>query len=108
MQYKFNKHLQNLLPQRSLKLLVAVSGGADSMCLLDLLFNSDLELELSIAHMNFNLRGEESDADEKLVRDWAKDHGVEIFVESVDTVAYSNEHSISIEMAARDLRLISW
>ena len=104
MQYKFNKHLQNLLPQRSLKLLVAVSGGADSMCLLDLLFNSDLELELSIAHMNFNLRGEESNADEKLVRDWAKEHGVEIFVESVDTVAYSNEHSISIEMAARDLR----
>ena len=104
MQYKFNKHLQNLLPQGPLKLLVAVSGGADSMCLLDLLFNSDLDIELSIAHMNFNLRGDESNADERLVRTWAKENKVEIFVESVDTVAYSKEHSVSIEMAARDLR----
>lgn len=104
MQYKFNKHLQNLLPDRPLKILVAVSGGADSMCLLHLLLNSDLNLDLSIAHMNFNLRGAESDADEQLVREWAAGNNVKIFVESVDTVQYAEQHSVSIEMAARDLR----
>ena len=104
MQYKFNRHLQDILPDRPLKILVAVSGGADSMCLLDLLYNSSLELEISIAHMNFNLRGEESDADEAMVREYAKAKGVELFVKSVDTLRYAKENSISIEMAARDLR----
>lgn len=104
MQYKFNRHLQDILPDRPLKILVAVSGGADSMCLLDLLNNSSLELEISIAHMNFNLRGEESDADEAMVREYAKTGEIELFVKSVDTVQYAKENSISIEMAARDLR----
>lgn len=104
MQYKFNRHLRDILPDRPLKILVAVSGGADSMCLLDLLCNSTLDLEIFIAHMNFNLRGEESDADEALVREYAKAKEIELFVKSVDTVRYAKEKSISIEMAARDLR----
>ncbi len=104
MQYKFNKHLQNLLPDRPLRILVAVSGGADSMCLLDLLCGSGMELDISIAHMNFSLRGEESDADEALVRSWAETNGVRFFSKRVDTVKYADENFISIEMAARDLR----
>lgn len=104
MQYKFNKHLENLLPEGAHNILVATSGGADSMCLLDLLFNSNLDLNISIAHMNFNLRGADSDADEALVREWAESNGVRIFVKSVDTKGYASQNGISIEMAARDLR----
>ncbi len=106
MQYRFNKHLEELLPslETPLKILVAVSGGADSMCLLDLFFNSNLPVSVSIAHMNFHLRGEESNEDEALVRGWAAANGVEIFVKDVDTVAYAKHYSLSIEMAARELR----
>ena len=104
MQYKFNKQLENLLPQSHIKILVAVSGGADSMCLLDLLHNCSLDLDISIAHMNFNLRGADSDSDEALVRKWAESNGVSIFVKSVDTRGYAVQNGISIEMAARDLR----
>ena len=104
MQYKFNKHLENLLPDGPHNILVAVSGGADSMCLLDLLHNTPLDINISIAHMNFNLRGADSDADEALVRDWAASNGVRIFVKGVDTVSYAASNGISIEMAARELR----
>jgi tRNA(Ile)-lysidine synthase len=104
MQYKFNKHLETLLPDGPCNILVAVSGGADSMCLLDLLYNSPLELNISIAHMNFNLRGADSDSDEALVREWAASNGVRLFVKGVDTVSYAAAEGISIEMAARELR----
>lgn len=104
MQYKFNKQLENLLPQCHLEILVAVSGGADSMCLLDLLHNTPLDINISIAHMNFNLRGADSDADEALVREWAASNGVRLFVKSVDTKGYALQNGVSIEMAARDLR----
>ena len=104
MQYKFNKQLENLLPGGPYNILVAVSGGADSMCLLDLLHNCSLDLTISIAHMNFNLRGADSDSDEALVREWAASNGVRIFVKGVDTKSYAAQNGISIEMAARDLR----
>lgn len=74
------------------------------MCLLDLLYNSSLDISVSIAHVNFNLRGEESSKDEELVREWAKEHDVQCFVMNTDTVAYAMEHSLSVEMAARELR----
>ena len=106
MQYKFNKHLLEILPDSSgkINILVAVSGGADSMCLLDLLHNSSLDLNIAAAHVNFNLRGEESNADEEFVREWASSHSIKCFVKSVDTIAYAREHSLSIEMAAREIR----
>lgn len=106
MQYKFNKHLVGMLPEFSGKLnvLVAVSGGADSMCLLDLLHNSSLDLNIAVAHVNFNLRGKESKEDEEFVRDWTASHSIKCFVKSVDTVAYARENSLSIEMAAREIR----
>ena len=84
--------------------LLAVSGGIDSMCLADLwvrCFGSD---SCSIAHCNFNLRGEDSDADEALVTAWAEDHGVRIHKVSFETVRYASENGLSIEMAARELR----
>ncbi len=106
MQYKFNKHLAEILPQFEgrLNILVAVSGGADSMCLLDLLHNSSLDLNIAAAHVNFNLRGDESNADEQFVREWTSAHSIKCFVKSVDTISYAREHSLSIEMAAREIR----
>ena len=89
---------------RSASCLLAVSGGVDSMCLADLwvrAFGSD---SCAIAHCNFNLRGEESDADEALVTMWAQSHGVRLHKTSFDTVRYASENGQSIEMAARELR----
>ena len=59
---------------------------------------------IAVAHCNFNLRGEESDADEKFVRDWCARNCVEFISNSFDTSKYALEKGISIEMAARDLR----
>ncbi len=83
-------------------LLVAVSGGIDSMCLAE-----KVRLEggpFAIAHCNFTLRGEESDADEALVRAWAARYGLPCHVRRFDTEAYARDKGISIEMAARQLR----
>ncbi|MEG0518221.1 MAG: tRNA lysidine(34) synthetase TilS [Bacteroidales bacterium] len=102
--YDFDRHLVSLGVCRGDRVLVAVSGGMDSMCLLHGLYNSSLMPECSVAHVNFHLRGTESDGDECAVREWCAGNRVELFVKDVDTVAYSNKYSVSIEMAARDLR----
>ena len=60
--------------------------------------------QLAVAHCNFNLRGEESDGDESLVREWADRHGIRFHVKSFDTKAFAAANGISIEMAARELR----
>ena len=87
--------------------LVAVSGGVDSMCLADLFLNNYGPDSFVIAHCNFCLRGEESDGDQSLVQNWAKEHGVLCHTASFDTEAYAVKEGISIEMAARELRY-SW
>ena len=89
---------------RSASFLLAVSGGMDSMCLLELFSKTLQSSEFAVAHCNFSLRGEESDGDQALVETRASELGVRIFVKRFDTVAYAQEHGISIEMAARDLR----
>ncbi len=87
------------------KLLVAVSGGADSMALLHLLMQGGYSL--AAAHCNFHLRGEASDSDEQLVTDYCTSHGIQLFKTSFDTRAYAADNRLSIEMAARELRY-SW
>ena len=84
--------------------LLAVSGGMDSMCMADLFLQTLGADSFAIAHYNFSLRGEESDGDETLVREWAERNGVRLFVKRFDTVSYAQERGVSIEMAARDLR----
>ena len=84
--------------------LLAVSGGVDSMCLADLWVRAFGAENCSIAHCNFNLRGEDSDADEALVTQWAQEHGVFFHKVSFDTLQYATENGLSIEMAARELR----
>jgi tRNA(Ile)-lysidine synthase len=84
------------------KVLLAVSGGIDSMVLLHLFEKS--EFDYGIVHCNFNLRGEESDKDEEFVKKHVLEHGVPAFFESFETKEYAQLCGISIEMAARDLR----
>ena len=83
-------------------LLLAVSGGVDSVVLCELCKQSGYDF--SIAHCNFQLRGEESERDEKFVEALAKKYEVEFFVKKFDTVAISKKEKKSIEETARDLR----
>lgn len=85
-------------------LLLAVSGGMDSMCMADLFLSIREQFPFAVAHCNFNLRGSESDGDEAMVKEWAEANNVRFHSVSFDTEEYAAEHGISIEMAARDLR----
>jgi len=84
------------------ELLVASSGGIDSMVLTDLLIQSGYQI--TIAHCNFHLRGKESNLDEAFVIQTAKSLKIPFHVISFDTKEYAKEKNISIQMAARDLR----
>ena len=83
-------------------LLLAVSGGIDSMCLMEKVREEGGPF--AVAHCNFGLRGSESDGDEAFVRAQADRLGVPCHVKRFDTEAYARERGISIEMAARRLR----
>lgn len=87
---------------RNEKLLVAVSGGLDSVVLLYLLHK--MEMNCVVAHCNFRLRAEDSDGDEFFVKELAKKHNFPINTITFETTEYAKEKGISIEMAARDLR----
>lgn len=84
------------------KVLVALSGGADSVALLRVLLRLGYVCEA--AHCNFHLRGEESVRDERFVRALAESLGVPLHVIHFDTNAYAASHNVSVEMAARELR----
>lgn len=84
------------------RLLLAISGGLDSVVMTHLCHQ--LKLNMSLAHCNFNLRASESDADEDFVLALADDLDLDVFVESFDTASYAKEQRISIQMAARELR----
>ncbi|MCR5841411.1 MAG: tRNA lysidine(34) synthetase TilS [Bacteroidales bacterium] len=87
-----------------MRILLAVSGGIDSMYLANRAPELFPGARFAVAHCNFGLRGAESDGDEAFVRAWCTEHGMECFTERFDTRAYAAEHGQSIEMAARELR----
>ena len=89
------------------RVLLAVSGGVDSMTMADLFQHSALRLPLAVAHVNFQLRGADSDGDEALVAAWCGAHDVPFFRQEADAAAYAADHGLSVEMAARELRY-SW
>src|SRR5262245_55118263 len=91
---------------RGEKIIVAVSGGRDSIVLLDMLhkLTSELRLELAVAHFNHHLREDESDKDEEFVRATASKHGIECYVERANTATISETSKRSIQETARDLR----
>ena len=114
------------------RVLLAISGGVDSMVLAKLLIlshrvaespshqeNSELKAQssefrvqsselkvqnLAFAHCNFHLRGDDSNRDEQFVTDFAKENNIPLCIKHFDTEAYAKENSLSIEMAARELR----
>jgi len=83
--------------------LVAVSGGIDSMSMANLILKCEYP-NFAVATVNFNLRGEESNRDEALVRNWAEENNIKFYSKSFDTEGYALSKGISIQMAARELR----
>ena len=84
------------------KLLVAISGGIDSVVLTHLLHAHGTKILL--AHCNFQLRGEESDGDEAFVCNFAKELGIPLEVKRFDTKEYAKAHQLNTQLAARELR----
>ncbi|NOZ46490.1 MAG: tRNA lysidine(34) synthetase TilS [Chlorobi bacterium] len=100
---KFIKYIEeNYLINNSQSVLLAVSGGVDSMVMLDLFRKTNYNI--GVAHCNFKLRGKESDDDEEFVRNKANDFNIPIYSVHFDTEKYANKKGISIQMAARELR----
>ena len=93
---------RNSLPQPDTKVIVALSGGADSVALLRVLI--ELGYKCTAAHFDFHLRGGESMRDEQFVRNLCRNMDIPLKVAEADTIAYAAEKGISLEMAARDLR----
>jgi tRNA(Ile)-lysidine synthase len=92
---------ENLFQSKD-KLLLAVSGGVDSVVMCELCKQAGFDFV--IAHCNFQLRGEESERDEQFVTDISKKYDVEIFVKKFDTEKYAEDKKLSIQVAARELR----
>lgn len=86
------------------RLLLAISGGIDSVVMCELFHKSGIQFD--IAHCNFSLRGEESDGDELFVRSLAERLNVNVHVKKFDTQSYAVKEGVSIQMAARDLRYL--
>ncbi len=129
---EFKKYIEKYnLIEKDDKILLALSGGVDSMVLARLLVMSQRDNEsmrqqtcrdasttrinkqdvvdtsfneLYFAHCNFHLRGEDSNRDENFVRQFAEENNIPIYIKHFDTESYAKENSLSIEMAARELR----
>ena len=100
---KFKKHITKEFPfLKDTKLLIAISGGVDSVVLFHLLHK--LNYDVSLAHCNFKLRGKESDLDEKFIKNLNQISSNQIFTISFDTEKYAKEHKLSTQIAARELR----
>ncbi|MFD1015125.1 tRNA lysidine(34) synthetase TilS [Winogradskyella rapida] len=103
MRKDFKNHIENKLSiLKESKLIIAISGGIDSVVLAHLCYA--MGLDIALAHCNFKLRASESDKDEAFVVALADTLGVEVFVQHFDTQQYSEIHKCSIQMAARELR----
>ncbi|WP_422359806.1 tRNA lysidine(34) synthetase TilS [Reichenbachiella sp.] len=83
-------------------LLIALSGGLDSMVLTHLLFQ--LDYHIGVAHCNFQLRGQESDTDAEFVEAFAKMHKIPFYTKAFDTKKFAKDQQLSTQLAARELR----
>jgi len=102
---KFKEHIDTDMPfLKGKKILLACSGGLDSVALTHLC--EAAKLDIALAHCNFKLRAAESDGDEDFVRQLAATLGVQCFVERFETEQYAEKQRISVQMAARELRYL--
>lgn len=100
---QFNQHIEQNFPELfHCKTIVAVSGGVDSMVLLHLF--QALNLNIAVAHCNFQLRDKESNLDEYLVDEYCLENNINIHIKHFNTIEYTNQHKVSIQVAARELR----
>jgi len=100
---RFHKYLEEAChTSPNEKIIVAVSGGADSMCMLHLFIKSNIDI--AIAHCNFQLRGEESDNEENFVKQVAEKYSIPVFIKKFKTTEYASLQKITIQEAARELR----
>ena len=100
---KFQNHLlHNFDFLKNKKLLLATSGGIDSMVMLHLF--QQLKYEIAIAHCNFQLRGVESFEDQNFIQDYAAANDVFVFITQFDTKAFAEDYKLSTQVAARELR----
>ena len=100
---QFKKYISNNnLIQPNGKVLLAISGGIDSVVMLDLF--SKTKIKFAIAHCNFKLRGDESDSDESFVKNLAKKYNAKIYASICDASKYSKTNKLSTQEAARELR----
>lgn len=103
MEKAFKDLLKSNFPYLSkANLLLAVSGGVDSVVLADLCHRA--KLNFALAHCNFNLRDKESDSDEDFVKAMGQELDVQVFTQGFNTQKFASENGVSIQMAARDLR----
>lgn len=93
-------------PSGPLQVAVGVSGGVDSIVLLDIMHHiaPSLKMDLTVVHVHHGLRGSEADGDAEFVRSMCAERNIECVVERVDVVRYADEHRCGIEAAARALR----
>ena len=100
---EFKSHLLSKLPFLfKSKIIVATSSGVDSIVLCNLC--KKLDLDFSIAHCNFSLRGNESDLDAEFSKNFAKSLNVKYYSKTFNTLKYKKENALSTQMAARELR----
>lgn len=97
---------ENRLLELGAKIIIGVSGGADSVCLLKVLYDlkCDYDLELFVVHVNHGLRGQEANKDESYVMELCKSLGIEAKTYSVNIKALGNKLGISEEEAGREAR----
>ena len=100
---KFKEHININFPfLKDKKLLIAISGGVDSVVLAHLF--SELNFNISLAHCNFQLREKESDLDEEFVKLLSQKTSNQIFTIKFDTEKFASKNKFSIQIAARELR----
>jgi tRNA(Ile)-lysidine synthase len=99
--FKKNSEVKQLF-EPGQQVLLAISGGPDSVALAHLLKSSGITFAL--AHCNFQLRGKDSNADETFCKQLAKKLGAEIYIQKFDTAGFAKKNKLSIQLAARRLR----
>lgn len=100
---KLQLHLDANFPfLQGKRLFLAVSGGMDSMVLLDLFHQ--LPYDIAVLHCNFSLRNVESDGDEEFVKKYCETKSIPFYIQKFDTNKFAKENKLSIQLAARKLR----